>query len=92
MNIALLSSGFVAARLFTGRPVIILGFRNVHVKVRKPQPGEIDPPQDWIGPALWLEFKDGTRHHGYAPETVVELIQAYFSIGQARAALKALSE
>jgi hypothetical protein len=86
VNIRLLSAGFITAKLFTGQRVIILGYRNVNVSVRKPRQGEVDPPKAWIGPALWLEFEDSSRHHGYAPETIVELTQAYHSITQAREA------
>lgn len=88
MNIQLLAAGFIVARLFTGQQVIILGYRNVHVKVRKSQPSEKDPPKAWIGPALWLEFEDGTRHHGYAPETILSTLQAYHGLEQAKEAIR----
>jgi hypothetical protein len=52
--------------------------------------GKRDPdewiPKDWIGPALCLEFEDGSRHHGYDPSTIVETFQTYHGIEQAREA------
>lgn len=85
----LIASGYVVARLFNGRAVIILGWRSVHVKA--PKSSAPDGPKDWIGPALHLEFDDGSRHHGYAPEAVTELIQSYHGIEQAREALELLT-
>lgn len=86
-NISLLSAGYVTATLFTGRRVIIRGWRMVGPSAEELERlrREKDRKPRWIGAALCLEFEDGSIHHGYDPATVTELHQAFHSLGQARA-------
>lgn len=92
-NIHLLQAGYITAKLFTGRPVLIIGWRMVIPPPRPPKPpkknpDEFEKPPPWEGAALLLEFEDGSRHHGYDPATIEELGQAFHGLNQARAALR----